>query len=69
MTMDFLDMMEIMNKPVDDLTITEIEDIMEKTQKTLDMLHNNNGPDELKDGYQIYLGQLVTQYKKKLYIK
>lgn len=69
MTMDFRDMMENMFKPAQDLTITEIEDLVEKTQKTLDMLHNNNGPDELKEGYQTYLGELVTQYKKKLYIK
>jgi len=69
MTMDFRDMMEIMNKPVQDLTITEIEDIMERTQKTLDVLHKHNGPDELKEGYQSYLGELVTQYKKKLHIK
>lgn len=69
MTMDFRDMMQIMNKPVADLTVSEIEDIMERTQKTLDMLHNNNGPDELKEGYQSYLGELVTQYKKKLHIK
>jgi hypothetical protein len=67
--MDFRDMMQIMNKPVADLTVSEIEDIMERTQKTLDMLHNNNGPDELKEGYQSYLGELVTQYKKKLHIK